>query len=165
MKMTLILMRHAKAAHPEDTADHDRPLAERGREAAAAMGRWLAGEGIQPDLAIHSSALRTRETWEGVREGAGWNFDGASERRLYNAPASGIRSVIAGSEGGTILVIGHNPGIGELAVHLAEAAPGHQRFHDYPTAATTVLRFEATDWPAAMRRKGDVAAFAVPADL
>jgi phosphohistidine phosphatase len=62
--MQLLILRHAKSSW-KDTAveDHERPLNRRGREAASAMGGYLAAEGLVPDLALVSSARRTVESW------------------------------------------------------------------------------------------------------
>lgn len=59
----LLLLRHAKSAWPDGVADHDRPLADRGRRDAPRMGAYIAKAGLQPDFALVSSALRTQETW------------------------------------------------------------------------------------------------------
>ena len=165
MTLTLILMRHAKAAPGGGGPDHDRPLTGRGRQGSARVGRWLAAEGIVPDEALVSTAARTRATWEGVLAAAGWTLDVTPTPRLYDAPASAVRAAVAEARGRTVLVVGHNPSMGRTAATLARAAPDHERFGDYPTAATTVLRFDAADWGAAMRGTGEVVAFAVPADL
>jgi phosphohistidine phosphatase len=67
----------------------------------------------------------------------------------------------AGAE--SVALVGHNPGIGELAGRLARRAPDHHRWGDYPTCAVAAFRFEAESWPAI--RQGEVLAFAIPADL
>src|ERR1700710_274986 len=63
----LILLRHAKSDRPAGVADRERPLNDRGRRAAAAVGAHLAREGFRPDLDLVSAAARTRETWAAVR--------------------------------------------------------------------------------------------------
>src|SRR4051794_15320559 len=109
----LILLRHAKAASEAPSGDDfDRPLAPRGRREAQTVGAQLAELGLKPDIALVSPALRTRETWELVAEalgGAEVRFDPA----LYNAEASAIRRIAetAGSRGGTVIVVAHNPGL------------------------------------------------------
>ena len=165
MTLTLILMRHAKSGHPDGAADHDRPLTDRGREGAAKVGRWLASEGIVPDEALVSTATRTRQTWEGVHDAAGWTMEATPLRGLYNAPEGAIRAAVGEATGKAVLVIGHNPAIGSAAARLAEAPPEHARFEDYPPASVTILRFGAEDWLAAMRGAGEVIGFAVPGDL
>ncbi len=116
----LILFRHAKAlprAAGQD--DVDRALAPRGREDAALIAKVLAKEKLVPDLALVSSARRTMETWACVQP----LFPKARLEpvdALYNATAE---EVLAEAEAradtaDTILVIGHNPGLHELAVNL-----------------------------------------------
>ncbi len=163
--LTLILVRHGKSDHPVGTSDHDRPLAEKGRAEAAAIGRWLADVGAAPEAALVSSAARTRETWDALSLAADWPIDAVASRGLYNAPVPAIREAVAAAKGTCILVVGHNPGIGEAAAALARTVPAHARFYDYPTGAATILQFRARDWAAAMRAHGDVAGFAVPGDL
>jgi phosphohistidine phosphatase len=58
----LLLLRHAKSAWPDGVEDHDRPLAERGRRDAPRMGAYMADVGIEPNVALVSSARRTQET-------------------------------------------------------------------------------------------------------
>src|ERR1700754_2302322 len=65
---TLVLLRHAKAEHPEVGSDFDRRLTTRGKADAAAAGVWLAAEGIRPELVLCSAAARTRETWDAVAD-------------------------------------------------------------------------------------------------
>ena len=113
----LVIMRHAKA---EATApsDHERALASRGAADAEAAGRWLAEQGITPDVALVSDALRTRQTWARVAGGAGWDESAADfSEALYAAgPDSAfdlVRELDAGAT--TVVVIGHNPTMAYVA--------------------------------------------------
>lgn len=164
MSRTLILIRHAKSDRAAPGPDHDRPLAARGRRQAPLMGAWLAKHGWVPDRALVSTALRARQTWDHVAPALG-KVPRAELRALYHAPPQGIRDALAGCAEAVVAVVGHNPGIGELAAQVARAAPDHGRFYDYPTAATLVVRLDAPDWRAAGRTTGEVLGFAVPADL
>jgi phosphohistidine phosphatase len=116
----LILFRHAKA-EPRGPGqdDFDRPLAARGWEDAAIVGRALAADGFAPDLALVSPARRTAETWIGARD----SFPAAKielAREIYDAAPEAIREAIDAVAGqcGTLMVIGHNPGLHEVAVEL-----------------------------------------------
>ncbi|MFI4936673.1 MAG: SixA phosphatase family protein [Caulobacterales bacterium] len=145
----LILFRHAKA-EPRAAGgdDFDRPLAPRGRDDAALMGRVLAAEGLIPDLALVSSARRTAETWTCARD----SFPHAGvelRRELYNAGPEAIWDEVrqAADEGETLMVIGHNPGLHELAVELlidASASPVHieKVAAKFPTATAVALTFD-----------------------
>lgn len=146
----LLLLRHAKSAYPAGVADIDRPLGERGRKAAPLMGAYIAREDLQPEHAMVSPARRTQETWEAVRaelddtpmETVPSIYE-ASARRILDA----IRS--APAEARSLLVIGHNPGLGDLALRLVGEGPKDlQRDlrEKFPTAALAVLEFDAEDW-------------------
>jgi len=152
----LILLRHAKAENDAPSGDDfDRALAPRGQREAKAMAAQIAALGFTPDLALVSPSLRTRETWEAVAEaapGGEVRFD----RTLYNADAQAIRDLAeqAGEGRGTVIVVGHNPGLQELAVKLlAEgAAPAaflvRARRH-FPPAAVAVFEFDPAGRPVA----------------
>lgn len=121
----LLLLRHAKAvpARPglSDAADHERALSERGRLDAAALGRTLRSRGVTPALALVSSALRTRETFDLLQP-----FETSAPHlvlsdALYLAEPAILLDVVR-KKGGTadsILLVGHNPGLHELALTFA----------------------------------------------
>lgn len=121
----LILMRHAQAEPSAPTGgDAARVLSAAGRGEAAIMGRALAERGLKPDLALISSAARTRQTWDQMHDGFG-DVEVRWETALYNAAADVIRRLVEASEDetGCLLVIAHNPGVHALAVeYLTESA-------------------------------------------
>jgi phosphohistidine phosphatase len=121
----LILLRHAKSDWPGGS-DHDRPLAARGRRDAPAVGRWLRDAGIIPDLVVCSTARRARETWELAAEQLDRAVPVEYDRRVYDASADDLLDVAteAPTAVRTLLVVGHNPAIQELAVGLAGSADG-----------------------------------------
>ena len=165
MALRLILMRHAKSGWDDPLMrDHDRPLAPRGVQAAARMGEWLAENGHLPDQALVSSALRTCETWAGVSTTLP-PCPVAEVPALYHASPEAMLRVLRGAQGRVVLMLGHNPGIAELARRLVATPPAHSRFADYPTAATLVAEFDAPDWPAMRPGTGGVVDFVVPRDL
>ncbi|MBV0913114.1 SixA phosphatase family protein [Anianabacter salinae] len=166
MTKTLILMRHAKSAWDDPLLDdHERSLNDRGRRSADAVGTWLSAQRHLPDTVLSSTARRTRETWEGLAphlpapERVIWTRD------LYLASSMRLLKVLQRSEGRTILLLGHNEGIGEAASLLVRTPPKHPRFLQYPTAAVTVMRFDIDDWAAAIWGAGEVVDFIVPRDL
>ncbi len=167
MTRTLILTRHAKSDWDDPMLDdHERPLNGRGKRSADAMGKWLNDNGFRPDLVLCSTAVRTRETWARMADVFGLpEIALRLEKLLYHAGPQDILDVLRGAEGETVLVLGHNPGIGIAASNLAAEAANHMRFLDYPTAATTVFRFGIDDWAKADWRGGTVEAFMVPRDL
>ena len=145
----LILMRHAKAERAAASGkDRDRALTERGLLDAALMGRVLAEKGLRPDLALVSSATRTRETWEAVQEAMG-DVEVRLEPTLYNAPVDVIRRFVEGAEdqAGCLLVLAHNPGIHMLAYdYLVESAASpsvmDKMADGFPTAAAAVFEVD-----------------------
>ena len=143
MTRTLILMRHAKSSWSNMALpDHDRPLNKRGRRSAAALGDWLRARDLLPDEVLTSTATRTLDTLAGL----GITAPTRRLRNLYHAEAETMMDVLKGASGATVLMLGHNPGIGALAARLVARAPDHERFHDYPTCATLVARFPVETW-------------------
>jgi phosphohistidine phosphatase len=121
----LILMRHAEAQRAAASGDdRDRALSTRGQTDAVAMGRELAARGLRPDLALVSTSIRTRQTWELAHEAFG-DVDVREQDALYNAGADTLRQAVEAVEddAGCLLLLGHNPGVHLLAVeYLIESA-------------------------------------------
>ena len=168
---TLILMRHAKSAWGDQhQKDIDRPLSARGRKAAPRMGEWLAGEGYRPDVVLCSTAARVRDTLELLRPHLPPSATVEFTRGLYMAEPremlTEIGKVPATAE--TVMLIGHNPGMGSFAGLLAgsgdEKALGamHGKF---PTAAIAVLGFNVGKWSELAPGNGILRAFMRPRDL
>jgi len=144
---TLVVMRHAKAEQA-GPSDYERPLSQRGHRDAAAVGGWLADQGFVPDEVLVSAALRTRETWEHVRRGAGdsWSGPAASyDRGLYAAGVDTALDLVRRVEESCerLLVIGHNPTVALLA-HLlddgeGDTAAANELALGFPTSATAVF--------------------------
>ncbi len=163
MTPTLILTRHAKSSWSSPSLDdHSRPLNERGRKSAKAIGAWLAARGLVPDQVLCSSAQRTRETWE--RMGLP-TTDVVYTDLLYHASATQMLRALGEAEGPTVMMLGHNPGIGEFAEMLVNAPHPHPRFHDYPTCATAIIDFDIDDWARVAWRGGTVRDFIIPREL
>lgn len=118
---TLILLRHAKSDWSGSEADIDRPLAERGRAQAPLAGRWLADRVGRVDLAIVSPAKRARETWELVSAQLAEAPPHRLDDRVYAASAERLLEVIreVPDDAGSVILVGHNPGMEELASNLS----------------------------------------------
>jgi phosphohistidine phosphatase len=152
--ITLYLLRHAKSSHAiNDGGDEARPLNDRGRRAAAVMGRHMRDAAFRPSRIFCSTAERTRETLEILGAAAGWpardpNPEFSDE--LYLASPGEILSILQDLDETTssALIIGHNPGIQELACALAEPSDGlyQQLLDSYPTGALTVLTSVSESW-------------------
>jgi phosphohistidine phosphatase len=147
----LVVLRHAKSAWPEGVADHERPLAPRGRRDAPAAGRALAEADCLPDLALCSTALRARQTWELAAAQWGTPPPVRLEARLYAADAADLLAVVheVSAEVETLLLVGHNPGLEELVLELAgdslDDALDEVRLK-FPTSAIAVLAWHGSTW-------------------
>ncbi|MDQ0747474.1 phosphohistidine phosphatase [Streptomyces africanus] len=143
---TIVLFRHAKADWPQ-VSDHERPLADRGRKEAAEAGRRLADTGIAFDLALCSTAVRTRETWKLAVQEFPQRPKTVYEERIYDASPGELIAVLneTPDDAQNILVIGHNPAIQGLADILAGTAEGDARDRmsrrGFPAAAFALLSF------------------------
>lgn len=158
-KRRLILLRHAKSDWP-DVPDHDRPLAKRGRKDAPVVGRWLRDHGYLPEVVVCSTARRTRQTWELVAPEVDRSPSVHFEPRAY--AASPLTLLYLARElpdrYRAALLIGHNPGIEDLANSLAAA---ELRF---PTAAVAVFEFTG-HWPDLAPGQARLLDSTTPADL
>lgn len=144
----LILTRHAKSAWDDPTLDdHDRPLNERGRRSAHALGDWIANRGYEPEEVLCSSSARTRETWELI---AGAPLETRPplriETTLYQAGPDRMLAILKTATHPIVMMLGHNPGICELAAMLPARPPMDPVFRRYPTAATLVVDFQIDSW-------------------
>ncbi len=153
-RRTLVLIRHAKTEQsgPPDQGDHGRRLLPRGVGDAEAAGRWLADEGLIPDLVLCSTSARTRQTWEHITtESEG--LAGAEvwhDPRIYNAWPETLLTVLADvpEEVRTVAVVGHAPGVPDLVAGLADAdrsdVSAVARFElGFPTMTCAVLQTDA----------------------
>lgn len=118
----LIVIRHAKAA--SGPSDVDTPLTDKGRRDAAALGRWLAAQAITLDRAAVSPAVRARQSWEAVGSELREAVDTVTDERIYDNTVASLLDAIHDTpdEVTGLAVIGHNPGLGELAAALDDGA-------------------------------------------
>ncbi|MFJ8335801.1 SixA phosphatase family protein [Streptomyces sp. NPDC094437] len=147
----LVVLRHAKSAWPPGVPDHQRPLGPRGLRDAPAAGRALAEDDVLPDLALCSTAERTRRTWELASAQWATPPQVRHDERLYAADARELLDVVheVPARVETLLLIGHNPGLEELVLTLAgdslDDALDAVRVK-FPTSAIAVLAWHGTDW-------------------
>jgi phosphohistidine phosphatase len=152
----LILLRHGDAEPGSESGDDfDRRLSERGRAESAHVAETLCDLGLAPDLVVASAAARTRETWATLSQ----SFPQAQVRfedALYLAEPEQIRDVVRACSalGTTVLVVGHNPGLQELALALMieGGAAGHaiERIRGrFPTAGAAVFLIDPSGRPTA----------------
>jgi phosphohistidine phosphatase len=161
MTRRLILMRHAKSDWAFDVPDQARGLNERGRRSAEALGDWLRAEGHLPDQTLCSSAVRTRQTLDLLQLESAVHL----EDLLYHADPHTVLRMLHHAEGRTVLLVGHNPGLQEVATRLVAQPAAHPKFAQYPSGATLVADFTVSDWADLGWGAGRVVDFVVPRDL
>lgn len=163
---TLVLLRHGKSAYPPDTADHDRPLAQRGIREAGLAGDWLRAHAPRIDAVLCSTATRTRQTLTRTQLDAPVHF----ADRLYDATPGTVIDVINGvsehfsADIRTLLVIGHEPAISRVALGLADGSntTAAQRISEkFPTSAIAMLR-TGVSWAELALHGAALVAFHVP---
>jgi phosphohistidine phosphatase len=168
--LRLMLLRHAKSDWSvAGQRDADRALNGRGRRAASRIGRFLADNGLGPDAAVVSTARRARETWDLVAR----EIDGPVPRfdpRLYEASPDAILAVIRETpvSARALLVVGHNPGLQQLALALIGAGKREDRLRiaeKFPTAGLAVIDFDVPDWQAVVPGSGRLNRFVAPRSL
>jgi phosphohistidine phosphatase len=137
----LILLRHAKSSWDDPLLDDfDRPLAKRGRGAARRIADWLTRHKIRPTLVLCSPAVRTRQTLDLIREAIGQDARIVYDKALYLAEGDALLARIRAVDNhvSCLLMIGHNPGLQDLAVMLASSAGKRERARlaeKFPTAS------------------------------
>lgn len=163
---TLLLLRHAKSSYPDGVADHDRPLAPRGVREAALAGDWLRANVPAIDGVLCSTATRARQTLSR----SGIEAPTRYAERLYGAtPGMMIEQINEVSEEvTTLLVVGHEPTMSELALTLADAGgtdtSALERISEkYPTSAIAVLAVPC-GWAALEPGRATLTDFHIPRD-
>jgi phosphohistidine phosphatase len=141
----LFLLRHAKSSWDDsELVDHDRPLAPRGRRAVRLIAEHLGRKGVTPALVLCSSSLRTRETLDGIASTLGEATPVQIESELYAASESHLLERLRAVEDGveSVMLIGHNPGMEQLALSLAGSGQKLAILRrKYPTGALATLEF------------------------
>jgi phosphohistidine phosphatase len=164
----LYLLRHAKSSWDDPgLADHDRPLAPRGRRAAKAIARHLSEQEIAPELVLCSTARRAQETFQRIEPVLGTPAL-RLERELYGASAGALLERLRDVPDavGSVMLIGHNPGIEELALTLAgPARAGRTLGAKFPTAALATLALPGASWRALGPGEAELIAYVRPRDL
>ena len=166
MTHRLILTRHAKSSWDDPLMDDaDRPLNGRGHASARLLGEWMASRGYVPEQVLCSTALRTKETWAGIAAAMPAQPVITLTEQLYHAEPEQMLSVLRTASRKTVLMLGHNPGIGVFAQMLPATMPIDPGFDHYPTGATLVLEFDIPDWRAATPGAGQLLDFVTPRSL
>src|SRR3954454_1786458 len=161
----LVLLRHAKSSWKDDLPDVERPLGPRGRRDAAAAGHWLAEHLGRPDLVLCSTAVRTRQTWALAAEAEPDVLGPATvrfEQAIYEASSDTLLSLVRGlpAEIGTTVLVGHGPGLPDLAERLNRGS-GPGPLAAFKTSAIAVFSVTGS-WDALDPGTATLSAFVVP---
>ena len=167
--MRLWLLRHAKSSWDDpDLDDEDRPLAPRGERAADRMRDLLEEADIRPELVLCSSALRARQTLARVLVSLGTALEVRIEPALYTFEHAVLLDRLSrvSADVTSVMLVGHNPAIQELAVRVADRGG---RLDDlsrkYPTAGLAEIAFGSGSWDTLADRPGELTRFVMPREL
>jgi phosphohistidine phosphatase len=168
----LLLLRHAKTEHDAPSGrDQDRRLDDRGRRDAAEIGGWIGRHPPFPDAVLVSTAVRTRQTWEIVWETMKHLIPQPQVEvlpELYGADPARLLQTIheaSAADPQRLMVVGHNPGMHELALALTgsgDAAGRKALAGNLPTSGLAVLNFAVDDWANVAFRRGRLVQFLSP---
>jgi len=165
---TLSLLRHAKSGWDDPSlSDFARPLNERGRGAARAMGRELRALGLGWDCVLASPAARVTETIDGLVESYG-PLAPVYDERIYLAPLDTLLELVRATDDAhaTLLIVGHNPSMERLALLLSRGGALHDELAlKYPTGALAEIAFPVDHWRDVAESGGTLARFLRPRDL
>jgi phosphohistidine phosphatase len=159
---TLYLLRHAKSSWKDSTlTDFERPLKDRGREAAEQIGLFLAAKKVNISALIVSPAVRTRQTIDIVLRHASLGIEPRFDRRIYEASLSTLVQIVSEIEDDkqTAMLVGHNPGMEEMLALLT-----HETRH-MPTCALARIGLDGASWKEVGRGMGKLEWFVTPKDL
>jgi phosphohistidine phosphatase len=168
----LMLLRHAKTeTHAPSGQDQDRRLDDRGRRDAAHIGDWIGRHPPFPNRVLVSPAVRAHQTWEIAREAMAGSAPQPKVEflpELYGAdPAHLLKTIrlASVSDPHRLLLVGHNPGMHELALTLTcsgDAAARKALDDNLPTAGLAIFDFATDDWNDVAFRRGKLVQFVSP---
>lgn len=167
---SLTLLRHAKSGWDDPVSrDFDRPLNPRGRRAARTVGREMKAQGLAFDLVLASTARRVIETLDEVAAGYGV-LTPEYDERLYLASVATLLDIVrhAPDRHDRLLLVGHNPGMEELALRLARRDREGLRSEveiKYPTGTLAEIELPVEHWTDVKEGTGRIARFIRPRDL
>jgi phosphohistidine phosphatase len=163
----LLLLRHAKTERPEPgERDRDRKLTKRGRADAPLIGAYMTRHGLTPDLALVSPVTRAEETWALVVKALPQMPRVVKEEGIYNAGRDKLIGIIRKApDAHVLLVVGHNPGLHELAVSLIASGDveARERVNEkLPTSGLVVIDLAFDDWSRLHPNAGRIERFVSP---
>jgi phosphohistidine phosphatase len=169
----LMLLRHAKTESDAPSGrDQDRRLDDRGQRDAAEIGDWIAAHPPLPDTVLVSHAVRARQTWDTAWEAMKGRVAAPQVEilpELYGAdPAQileTIRTATIPANPRQLLLVGHNPGMHEVALMLVgsgDPAGAKTLANNLPTAGLAIFDFDVKDWRDVAYRRGKLVLFVSP---
>ncbi len=165
----LVVMRHGKSEwDAEIVSDRDRPLARRGKRDCRTMASWCAEQGLMPDVIVTSPAERAAETARRFARGLGLGDDDIlTDERLYLASLTTVLDVLAELPGDMrqVVLIGHNPGLDQLVLHLHGAQPPLSRAGKLMTTAAIAWFRMPDNWCGLRAGAGELLGVTRPRDL
>ena len=170
--LNLMLLRHAKSSLADaGQEDSDRPLNDRGRNAATAVGRYMASHGLVPQLVLCSPARRARETWGLVAGELKASPAILTVAEIYDfGDGKALMECLRQKAGAaqSVSLVGHNPSIAGLAQILI--GKGNDKLRErlekkYPTAALAVISFDLDNWGSFTAGAGTLMRFVTPKDI
>jgi phosphohistidine phosphatase len=166
---TVILLRHGKSSWSDSTlADIDRPLAPRGKHASRKLAKYMRRKRIQPELVLCSPSLRTRQTLEAVEASLGKRCVVEVVPQLYAASEQELleRLQALPESVSSVMLIGHNPGLQDLALVLASRGAYLPQLEEkFPTGALATLVVHNTSWGAIGPGVAELVDYVVPRQL
>jgi phosphohistidine phosphatase len=166
---TVILLRHGKSSWSDSTlADIDRPLAPRGERAARKLAKYIRRRRIRPALVLCSPALRTRKTLEAVEASLGKRCVVEVVPELYAASEQELleRLQALSESVSSVMLIGHNPGLQDLALLLASRGACLPQLEEkFPTGALATLVVRSESWTALGPGEAELVDYVVPSQL
>jgi phosphohistidine phosphatase len=166
---TIILLRHGKSSWSDPTlADLERPLAPRGERASRRIAKYIRRKKIRPALVLCSPSLRTRQTLEAIEPSLGKRSSVELVPRLYAASEGELlqRLQALPESVDSVMLIGHNPGLHNLARVLASPGAELPRLEEkFPTGALATLVVDSESWAALGPGDAELVDYAVPRQL
>jgi phosphohistidine phosphatase len=166
--LRLLLLRHSKAERGRSgERDHERELAERGRNDALKIGAYLSKHRYVPDQVVVSTSARTRETWSLAAAAMAGKPQVDFAERIYESTPKALLAVVreTGPKVRTLMLVGHNPSMQELAVQLVATGDieTRQRLQEaFPTSGLAVIEFALDSWDRVHSQSGRLERFITP---
>jgi phosphohistidine phosphatase len=166
---TVILLRHGKSSWSDSTlADIDRPLAPRGERASRRIAKYMRRKKIRPEIVLCSPSLRTRQTLDAIKPSLGKRCPVEVVPQLYAASEQELleRLQALPESVSSVMLIGHNPGLQNLALVLASrGADLPQLEQKFPTGVLATLAVHSQSWAALRPGDAELVDYVLPRQL